>query len=343
MVLREALGDTTTSVETVTGAAGRAAATAKEGGAAVAQTISSIESVRTAVNKSAEYVAALGTQSQEIGQIVDAIDDIASQTNLLALNAAIEAARAGEHGKGFTVVAAEVRKLAERSSHETKEITQRISAIQQQVADVVRAMQAGSSEVEKSATLGRQASDALASILGVVDETHTQATAITAAVSKMTAGVAAVQAASTHVATVAQETAEAAGQMQQGAQRVQASVESISAVSEQSAAGAQEVSASTEEMSANAEEMSAGAQELAALAQGLKDVVQRFTLDVADATTPAGAKANHSLCSRGLTAGFDKDLAILRTVFLVQRRRGGYVVQRLGNNQNLSRSRAVEA
>jgi len=96
----------------VSSAAGRAAGTAKDGGAAVAQTINSIESVRAAVTKSAEYVATLGERSKEIGTIVDAIDDIASQTNLLALNAAIEAARAGEHGKGFTVVAAEVRKLA---------------------------------------------------------------------------------------------------------------------------------------------------------------------------------------------------------------------------------------
>ena len=279
--LRDALSDTTRSVEAVSTAAGHAASTAQDGGAAVAQTISSIESVRAAVKTSAERVAALGARSAEIGQIVDAIDDIASQTNLLALNAAIEAARAGEHGKGFTVVAAEVRKLAERSSSQTKEITQHISAIQQQVADVVAAMEVGSSEVEKSATLGRQASTALASILGVVQETNTQATAITLAIGQMTAGVAAVDTASTHVATVAAETAEAAGQMREGALRVQGAVESIAAVSEQSAAGAQEVSASAEERVASAEEMGTGTQALEGLASGLNELIGRFTLDAA--------------------------------------------------------------
>jgi len=279
--LSEALSDTAQSVGAVTSAAGRAAGTAREGGAAVAQTISSIDSVRAAVGQSAEQVAALGQRSQEIGQIVAAIDDIASQTNLLALNAAIEAARAGEHGRGFTVVAAEVRKLAERSSSETKEITQRVAAIQRQVAEVVQAMAVGSSEVERSAMLGRQAEQALGSILEVVEETNAQAATITSAVSRMTASAEAVNAAADHVARVAADTARAAEEMRLGAQRVQASVENIAAVSEETAAGAEEVSASTEEQTAGVEEMSAGAQELAALATGLKELVQRFTLEVA--------------------------------------------------------------
>jgi len=277
--LREALSDTTRSVEAVTSAAGRAAGTARNGGAAVAQTISSIDSVRAAVGQSADQVTALGQRSQEIGQIVAAIDDIASQTNLLALNAAIEAARAGEHGRGFTVVAAEVRKLAERASSETKEITRRIAAIQRQVAEVVQAMAVGSSEVEKSAALGRQAEQALAGILGVVEETNAQAAAITAAVSRMATGVMAVDTASEQVASIARETAQAAGQMREGALQVQASVENIAAVSEETAAGAEQVSASAEEQSASVEEMSAGAYELASLATGLRELMAHFTLE----------------------------------------------------------------
>ncbi len=280
--VQEALEATTQNVSAVNGAAGRAAATAKSGGTAVAQTISSIDSVRAAVKNSADHVEALGKGSQEIGQIVEAIDDIASQTNLLALNAAIEAARAGEHGKGFTVVAAEVRKLAERSSSETKEITLRINAIQQRVTEVVQAMAAGIREVEQSATLGRQASAALESILGAVEETHTQAAAITGAVGTMATGMAALSSASERLAAVARETTDAAGQMQESAQLVRSSIESIVAVSEESAAGAEEVSASTEEQSATAEQMSAGAQELAALASGLKTQVARFTMAKSD-------------------------------------------------------------
>jgi len=251
-----------TSAEAQVQGAERAVATAREGGTAVTQTIASIAEARAAVERSATQVAALGRGSREIGAIVDAIDDIAAQTNLLALNAAIEAARAGEHGKGFTVVAAEVRKLAERSSTETKEITARIGAIQAQVADVVVAMQAGSAAVEQSATLGQQAGAAIEGILGVVEETMAQARAIGGAVTQMRAGT----------------------------EAVSGTMEGIAAVSEQSAAGAEEVSASTQEQTASVQELSEGARELAAQAATLQEVVARFTLAEA-ATAHTGADA----------------------------------------------------
>jgi len=255
------VGAATTEVaanaETQRQAAAQAMTTAREGSAAVAQTIASIAGVRDAVRTSAAQVHALGQRSAEIGQIVAAIDDIATQTNLLALNAAIEAARAGEHGKGFAVVAAEVRKLAERAGAETKGITARIGAIQAQVAEVMTAMDAGTREVEHTAVLGEQASGALQGILQGVDATTAQAEAIGRAVAHM----------------------------QAGAARVHTAIESIAAVSEESAAGAEEVTASTHEQTASVQEVVAQTQELATLAAGLRAAAARFTVEE-DADAP---------------------------------------------------------
>jgi len=307
--LHDALNNTTNSADAVTTAADVAANTARAGGTAVAQTISSIESVRLAVHKSAEEIAALGTHSQEIGQIVDTIDDIASQTNLLALNAAIEAARAGEHGRGFTVVAAEVRKLAERSSSETKAITQRITAIQQQVAGSVQAMEAAIRAVEHSAALGHEAEESLRNIMGVVEVTNAQASAITTALHSMAASVAAVNDAAGRVAAVAGETAQAARAMRAGAERVNNSVESIAAVSQESAAGAEEVSASTAEQSASVEQLSAGVQQLVSVAAGLEDLVEGFRVEVVENGRTNGQTAGSGTGARARGLGRDQRTA----------------------------------
>ncbi|HEX2926105.1 MAG TPA: methyl-accepting chemotaxis protein [Ruminiclostridium sp.] len=138
---------------------------AKEGGEVVNQTIEGMNRVALVVKKSAETVESLGKSSDEIGEIIQVIDDIADQTNLLALNAAIEAARAGEQGRGFAVVADEVRKLAERTTKATKEIADMIKNIQRDTSEAVVSMKEGTSEVEKGKELANKAGKALQQII----------------------------------------------------------------------------------------------------------------------------------------------------------------------------------
>jgi len=118
-----------------------------------------MNSISERVRCSAQAVESLGSRSDQIGEIVGTIEDIADQTNLLALNAAIEAARAGDQGRGFAVVADEVRALAERTTRATREIGEMIKAIQQETRGAVIAMEEGVSEVakgsEKAADSGR--------------------------------------------------------------------------------------------------------------------------------------------------------------------------------------------
>ena len=138
------------------------------------------------IQEAAEAMKHLGKSSEEIGSIIEVIDGIAEQTNLLALNAAIEAARAGEAGKGFSVVADEVKNLAERSAGATKEITQLIKGIQQKTKTAVGAIGVGNERVTKGNHLAQAASEAIQKMVESVEiiskeldqinvVTHTQA------------------------------------------------------------------------------------------------------------------------------------------------------------------------
>ena len=138
---------------------------AKEGGVVVEQTVTKIRQIAKVVQDSAKTVERLGSSSQQIGEITQVIDDIADQTNLLALNAAIEAARAGEQGRGFAVVADEVRKLAERTSKATTEISSMIQTIQSEAEKAVEAMQRGSNEVNEGIRLADKAGEALSRVV----------------------------------------------------------------------------------------------------------------------------------------------------------------------------------
>ncbi len=146
-----------------------------------------MENIAQRVNVSSTTVAGLGERSNQIGAIVNTIQDIADQTNLLALNAAIEAARAGEQGRGFAVVADEVRALAERTTKATKEIGAMIKAIQTETHSAVGSMAEGVDEVKRGTTEATRSGEALEDILNKINDVTMQISQVATAAEEQTA------------------------------------------------------------------------------------------------------------------------------------------------------------
>ena len=138
---------------------------AESGMKAVRETIDGMEEIRKSVVEANSVVSRLGDRSVAIGKILNVIEDVAEQTNLLALNAAILAAQAGEYGKGFSVVAAEIRDLSERTASSTRDIANLIRGVQEEVDNALKATSAGSSLVENGVALSHEAGKALNNIL----------------------------------------------------------------------------------------------------------------------------------------------------------------------------------
>ncbi len=137
---------------------------ANDGTDAVRATIDGMDNIRETIQETSKRIKRLGESSQEIGEIVGLIDDIADQTNILALNAAIQASTAGEQGRGFAVVADEVQRLAERASHATKQIDALVKAIQSDTNEAVNSMEQSTAGVVRGAALAEDAGQALVRI-----------------------------------------------------------------------------------------------------------------------------------------------------------------------------------
>ncbi len=190
---------------------------AEDGGKIVSSTIEEMRGIATEVRGSAETINALGVQSEKIGEIIAVINDIADQTNLLALNAAIEAARAGEHGRGFAVVADEVRKLAERTTTATEEVSSSIIGIQKETTSAVTLIEAGSERVGRGVELAGEAGSALTSIVGGSENLQSMVQDIAAAANQQSAASGEIARAVEGIDSITRQSSQGASQSAQAA------------------------------------------------------------------------------------------------------------------------------
>jgi methyl-accepting chemotaxis protein len=229
------------------------------------KTTDGLNRTNQAIQSSAEIINVLGHRADDIGKIIEVIDDLAEQTNLLALNAAIEAARAGEHGLGFAVVADEVRKLAEKSTQSTKEIADLIQSIQREARQAVENMERSTRIVEEGLSLGNDLGSALHKISNVVTEVYKFSQEIGAATNEQSVGSSQIAKATSRLTEITQEINSAVEEQASGAQAVVRAMDKMRELVQQSASSSTELSAAAEQM--------------LKLSRNLLDSMDRFVLD----------------------------------------------------------------
>lgn len=243
----------TSNVQKASESATGATKTAQDVGKRSSDVSGRISEIKTTVDNSARLIKELDVKSQKIGEIIDAITNIADQTNLLALNAAIEAARAGEYGRGFAVVADEVRKLAEESRKAASQISQLVIEIQKGTKNAVESMEIGTRTV-KDGTMAIE--ETVSSISGIIKSTG-------------------------EVAVRMQEISATTEEQSASIEEVTASIDEVANISQQSAAATEEASAAAEQQSAMMDKLSKAAKELAGLSNELQAEVAKFNIGYA--------------------------------------------------------------
>ena len=229
---------------------GKTSVLTREGGEIIDLVVGQMNQINQSVTKASTSIISLRERSNEISQIIEIITGVAEQTNLLALNAAIEAARAGEHGKGFSVVAEEVRKLAEESKKSANQITVMINHIQKEANQSVQMMSEETTLVEHGLKETENAHETFALISQAMNEVTDKVVEVSSSVQQLMAV----------------------------SKQILESVDFAKRVAEKSVLSSQESAAATQEQFAAMEEVAASAQFLSQMAEDLQSIISKFKL-----------------------------------------------------------------
>lgn len=231
MQMAQSMDDVSSKTASSAEVAEKSVGIAHEGGDRVRRTINGMNAIREHIQDTSKRIKRLGESSQEIGDIVALINDIADQTNILALNAAIQASAAGEAGRGFAVVADEVQRLAERSSNATKRIETLVKTIQADTNEAVISMEKSTSEVVSGAGLAEKAGEALeeiekvsAKLAELIDEISKSAGRVSEMASRVSSAMISINEITGQTAESSVATASAIGKLNQLAQELRQSV-----------------------------------------------------------------------------------------------------------------------
>jgi methyl-accepting chemotaxis protein len=204
------IGEISHNAESAASASRVSAETANQGGAVMQAAAITMEKIAAATSSVSEKMTSLAHRSEEIGKVVNVIQEISEQTNLLALNAAIEAARAGEHGRGFAVVAGEVRRLAERTKSATEEISGTIRSIQEETRDTLQVMQDSRTAVETGMGETSHARKSLEAIIESSKQVEHQIHLIATAATEQTSASGEISESAGHISQLSVENAQGA-------------------------------------------------------------------------------------------------------------------------------------
>jgi methyl-accepting chemotaxis protein len=289
--LDDGIGALSAQGTVLTSSARDAAKESAAGNAAVDATAATIVQLKAVTTTAAGAMVSLEERSSQVSEIVETIEDIADQTNLLALNAAIEAARAGEHGRGFAVVADEVRKLAERSSRATREISTILGDVKRETVAAAEAMRSSSKTMDEGITVSDRAARSLGSVRAAIETTTGVAASLATQALEMRDASSRLTESMSNTSATVDENSAAAAQMRSTTEHVTTVMLPIAATASANASAAGEAALATRQLANGITEIDATARSLRDQAEQLKTMIAGFSIGDGDECAPRRQRA----------------------------------------------------